>query len=852
MPPGSRSAKRQKIHSLQSDENELQTQPSPPTTPRKPRSTVRKSSRGKNGISPKAQSSLPKKLALKTKSPRKDSSSQSLFTFFTSSVHQQRKIKLHQSQQDIGEEQDDLIQDDSPDERFSRAAVKNRPVGDESALPLHQASRHTTSSSQIVRNSSESRFPRPPQTAAHQTKPCVQDLRPWSERFSPLALSENAVHHKKVGDVRQWLEDAMAGRNSKSLLILKGASGTGKTTTLSLLSKAMDFDLVKWRNPAGSDLSAANYTSLSAQFQEFIGRAGKFGSLDISGTNEAPADNMILSTNTSTSTRQGRVLLVEEFPTSFSQSSVALLAFRSTIKQFLSAKLPTSSNFFPPSAAASESFTPLVLVISETLLSTNSVSSDSLTAHRLLGNEILNHACTTTIEFNPIATTFLAKALDLIIQKEARISGRRRTPGPEVLRRLGRAGDVRSAVASLEFLCLRGDSDCDWGGRIAFGKAKRNKGDIALTKSERDSLEMVTHREASLGLFHALGKVVYNKREEDLGRDTPWDPPAQPPFHLPQHVRLKSSPISVETLIDETGTDTQTFIAGLHENFTLSCGGLSSEDTLDSVSGCLDSLSDSDLLCPNWSGGFGSGGLGGGFGRGAFQGAGNDTLRQDEISFQIAVRGLLFWLPSPVNRLDLPTINGKRPRKTDAFKMFYPACLRIWRQQEEMEGLVDTWVSRFSSGHIWQQLGTRSTPSGTVESWNDSSNARYNTTKAVAGQSSSDMESLSLMSGNSARQATILERLPYLAKIATQRLLAPGVARELEKITVFRGVDGLVEGVSGEDDELDSITTKNLASPGTSPQSARLGSKSHALFKTEGLSPTAAYKLTLSDDDIED
>ena len=31
---------------------------------------------------------------------------------------------------------------------------------------------------------------------------------------------------------------------------------------------------------------------------------------------------------------------------------------------------------------------------------------------------------------------------------------------------------------------------------------------------EEESLEMVTRREASLGIFHAVGKVVYNKRDE--------------------------------------------------------------------------------------------------------------------------------------------------------------------------------------------------------------------------------------------------------------------------------------------------------------------------------------------------
>ena len=121
------------------------------------------------------------------------------------------------------------------------------------------------------------------------------------------------------------------------------------------------------------------------------------------------------------------------------------------------------------------------------------------------------------IEFNAIAPTLLAKGLELIVQKESRKSGRRKTPGPLVLKRLGEIGDVRSAIGSLEFLCLRGDVDGDWGAKVTFSKAKKGSKETSLTKMEEDSLELITRREATLGIFHAVGKVVYNKREDVSG-----------------------------------------------------------------------------------------------------------------------------------------------------------------------------------------------------------------------------------------------------------------------------------------------------------------------------------------------
>lgn len=38
------------------------------------------------------------------------------------------------------------------------------------------------------------------------------DRRPWAQRFGPSSLEELAVHKRKVGDVRNWLEEAFSGK----------------------------------------------------------------------------------------------------------------------------------------------------------------------------------------------------------------------------------------------------------------------------------------------------------------------------------------------------------------------------------------------------------------------------------------------------------------------------------------------------------------------------------------------------------------------------------------------------------------------------------------------------------------
>lgn len=672
------------------------------------------------------------------------------------------------------------------------------------------------------------------------------DLRPWAERFGPVNLDELAVHKKKVADVRAWLEEVMHGRMRQRLLVLKGAAGTGKTTTIQLLAKAMDCEVLEWRNPVGSVATSDGFQSMAAQFEEFMGRGGKFGQLDIFSANEPkPSKPEVKPLD-----RRKQLILVEEFPNTFTRSSTALQSFRSTIIQYLASSTPPLSVMYNSKTA--EPATPVVMIISETLLTTTSASADSFTAHRLLGPEILQHPGVGIIDFNAIAPTLVAKGLELVVQKESRKSGRRKTPGPLVLKQLGEIGDIRSAIGSLEFLCLRGDADGDWGAKVAFGKSKKTAKDTTLTKMEEESLELVTRREASLGIFHAVGKVVYNKREE-VGTQIV----ERLPEYMSIHSRPKKSEVRVDEIIDETGTDTQTFIAALHENYIPSCNASSSSfdfSSLDHVNGCIDALSDSDLLCPSWDGSFNSTGFGGGTGG---RGTGGDILRQDEISFQLAVRGILFSLPNPVKRT-VPAAAGLRTgKKGDEFKMFYPTSLKLWRMKEEIESTIDLWVTRMMKGEdqhltsITAGAAAFAKPKmGTVESWK---NARPSPKKPI----SKETESTPLMAvGTSARKEMLLERLPYMVHIAKARKGGSSmlVVRDMEKVTSFHGIGGPSDETQDEGDETGAAGEEWATDKPVEGKSPR---KKGLVIRGRGTASglpvqQLEQKLVLSDDDIED
>lgn len=787
-----------------------------------------------------------------------------LFTFFSTQVNKQIASNTPPSTSfDIKEEE----QISTDDDEIVAMKARQKTSFTSTATKRNRSVLEANGESSIV--SSSQRFKKPSISAV--TRPKVEeDLRPWAERFAPQNLEELAVHTRKVADVRGWLETVMAGKSRQRLLILKGAAGTGKTTTVQLLAKSMEAEVLEWRNPIGSmnDGEGGGFVSVTQQFEDFLGRGGKFRQLDI--FDDSGGSKVKSESDSRPLDHRKSLMLVEEFPNTFTKSSTILQGFRSAILTYLAANTPTQAQYYA-GLKSSDPVIPLVMVISENLLTTTSAAADSFTAHRLLGPEILHHPAVNVIEFNPIAPTFLQKALELVVIKESRKSGRRKTPGPLVLKRLGEIGDVRSAIGSLEFLCLQGD-DADWGANVNFagGKGKRGKKDVSLTKMEEESLELVTRREASLGIFHAVGRVVYNKREAEPSNEVL-------PSYLKKEERPRKVGVVVEELIDETGTDTSTFLSALHENYVLSCNAVDKfpfYSDMDHVNACIDALSDADLMTPSWDGSFNPTGFGGGAGG---RGSGGDVSRQDELSFQVAVRGILFGLPDPVTR-KAPKEGGLRKGNgREGHQMFYPTSLKLWRKKEEIEGLVDMGVTKVMKGE--QMHAAEGITAGAaafirskqgVETWTSSHNysSRPSPAQHPSTQANKEAEHTPLLVGlgGSARKEMLLERLPYLVKIAKAArrgkpsVLLPLQLPDLEMITKFTGIGAVPQNEEEEAGPADEATVENWATdiptePGSPTKQRRAandrgklgGSRHDARMVAEQLE-----KTVLSDDDIED
>ncbi|KAL2840146.1 Rad17 cell cycle checkpoint protein-domain-containing protein [Aspergillus pseudoustus] len=681
------------------------------------------------------------------------------------------------------DDSEDLIEDDydSYDELFTQHFTND----DISLLEGVGATSTTRSTQSQQVQKPPKRFLLPskssPKTGSSNSLKSNKEDLPWTQRFFPTNLEELAVHKRKVRDVEQWLNDALAGRPQRGMLVLKGPAGSGKSTTVTLLAHKLRFNILEWKSPAPPEYAAKGYVSLGAQFDDFLSRGHSFGSLDLDGTNgsQSPTRDLTLP-------NERRIILIEEFPTLTGRNSSILAAFRVSLLRRLVVHASHTTQSRDREAGAK--IPPIIMVVSETLSNTDS-SFDNLTVHRLLGREICNHPSTRIIEFNSIAPTIMYKALDLVVKKSAHDA----KPLASTLEGLSRTGDIRNAVASLEFVCLGAGSQRYqgyWTSKTKNSSRVRKAAQMAINGEP----EMVSQRESSLGLFHAVGKIVHNKRNERP--DIKQLPLPSAPNHLRHRNRPDISQVNVNGLLEEIGTDVQSFISALHENYVASCNGPSFTETLEN---CIGALSDSDLLCTDWKGvnrsqaGFGVGFL--------KPGAGVDSLRQEELSYHVAARGLLFSLPFPVNRQSHPT---DKPRGGSiSQKLSFPPVYRLQRHMEEVQGALDQCIDTLLASSV----RPTAVPMGCLGRADDRSEENASTAMTVLSRNDLLLYQLPFMS-MILRDGAKAESLGRITALPTLQDRNPGFSSQADQSPTWESISrskrapGAHLGLGAQDEQL--------------------------------------------------
>ncbi|KAL8203699.1 UNVERIFIED_CONTAM: hypothetical protein K2H54_059956 [Gekko kuhli] len=404
----------------------------------------------------------------------------------------------------------------------------------------------------------------------HISRQNSKEIEPWVDKYKPKTQIELAVHKKKIEEVEVWLKAQVFQRQTKqggSVLLLTGPSGCGKSATLEILAKDLGIQVQEWINPVLMDFRKDNfqdvlmndfqvfpYESQTSLFQEFLLRANKYIKLQMVGD--------IMKTDK-------RLILVEDLPNHFYRDP-------SSLHEILRRFVRTGR-------------CPLVFIISDG-------ASAASCQRSLFPKEIHEELHIANISFNPVAPTIMLKVLNRITTIEANTNGEKfDVPDKSSMELIckGCSGDIRSAINSLQFSSLK---ECPlenlWSQRKGnstlkrdlFAKVKKKFGNSL----EGQEIQAVGGKDASIFLFHALGKILYCKREQIMELSFPCLPP-----YLSEHER---SPLVVqpEDVIEKSHMPGDLFNLYLHQNY------VEFFSDIEDLVRASEYLSTADLLCSNW------------------------------------------------------------------------------------------------------------------------------------------------------------------------------------------------------------------------------------------------------------
>ncbi|NWV62255.1 RAD17 protein, partial [Malurus elegans] len=403
------------------------------------------------------------------------------------------------------------------------------------------------------------------------------ELLPWVERYKPETQNDLAVQKKKIEEVETWLKThVFQGQPKKggSVLLLTGPPGSGKTATLQILAKDLGLQVQEWTNPLSLDFTKEDLKNMldhdsnfhtfpsqaqAALFQDFLLRANKYNKLQMLGES---------------SENDKKLILVEDIPNQFYREPGSL---HEILRRFVRT-----------------SRCPLVFIISDNF------SGDS-NQRSLFPTEILEELCIFNISFKPIAPTNMMKVLNRIAAAEASMNREKSyTLDRSSLDLLckGCSGDIRSAINSLQFSSMK---DCSlekefWSKKKKSSTIKCEEAEVSKVRkkskcdtSEDQDIQAIGGKDASIFLFHALGKIIYSKREAVSEAESP-----QLPAHLSEH-RRDTLLIQPEDIVEKSHMSGSMFNLYLHQNY------LDFFSDIDDVVRASEYLSTADVICSNWS-----------------------------------------------------------------------------------------------------------------------------------------------------------------------------------------------------------------------------------------------------------
>ncbi|XP_074294497.1 cell cycle checkpoint protein RAD17-like [Silene latifolia] len=300
----------------------------------------------------------------------------------------------------------------------------------------------------------------------------------WVDKYRPRSVDELAVHKKKVEEVKVWLEGRL--NNSKEcqnyVLLIIGQAGIGKSATIRAVASHVGAEICEWNTPTPTlwqehvhnSNAGLRYISKLDEFENFVERVRKYGLL--SSCLEASRPSM--------------VLLIEDLP--LANGKVAQGRLQRCLELLVrSVQIPT------------------VICITEYS------GADSADVSMRYWDEVssaVESAGACKVAFNPVTVNSLKKALSRICMQE------KCSADSEQIDSIANAsgGDIRQAIMTLQYFSLKQQRR----GLLFSDKCDSEASGLDPVQEDAD-LSSRLGRDQTLSLFHALGKVLHNKRETD-------------------------------------------------------------------------------------------------------------------------------------------------------------------------------------------------------------------------------------------------------------------------------------------------------------------------------------------------
>lgn len=405
------------------------------------------------------------------------------------------------------------------------------------------------------------------------------------------------MQKKKVGEVKDWLLAA----HGPGLLLLSGPPGCGKTTTVKTLAHELGIEVTEWTTPTPVlwaehlQQRAAGipgpYSSKLDDFEDFVSHA-KLSTLPLQ-LSQAPATPASGATQRFTIGRLKAPHGNHAFATEQqSLSQTALQPGISARKLLLIEDMPHYADGHQRQRLAdllgSIARLPKCRVVIMATASTAQGPQDrssAVTASQGLHKDIaaaIDAAGATHITFNPVTKPNIEKALKTIagatgLQLDADLLSRTAD---------GASGDLRNAVEALQLAAagvpLNAKAAHNHKSKARRAKKGKTEAKLPTVAASHQSFG----KDTGLALFHALGKILYNKRLDPSidGVDNPAEGLELGQRQLPansqavlmpcssrecgvadRHKRPRTA-VDPEVVLLKSGLDAATAAAFLHEN----------------------------------------------------------------------------------------------------------------------------------------------------------------------------------------------------------------------------------------------------------------------------------------------